>query len=94
MRRFDRFSVGSWCTKGPCDPSRDPVHQFAQYNRATTAKDDYRPCLPDQSLDKLVNLRIRHIDTCCEFRATRVRLYVISAVHLPIGQSLPEAERK
>jgi hypothetical protein len=54
-----------------CGSSPDPAQQFAQHNRAKTAKDYHRPGLPHQSVYELVKLRIGHIHTCCEFHANR-----------------------
>ena len=69
MRRVERSLVGS-CMDGLSDPPPDPAHQFAQDDHPAAEKDDYRPSLPDQSIDELVQLRIGHAQICCEFRAT------------------------
>jgi hypothetical protein len=55
----------------PCRSSPDPAQQFAQHNPAKTAKDHQRPGLPHQSVHELVELRVGHIHTCCEFHANR-----------------------
>jgi hypothetical protein len=81
MRRLERSLVRSRFTNGACGPSPDPAQEFAQYNPAKSAKDDYRPGLPQQSVHELVELRIGHIHICCEFRANRS--LPVSSVDLP-----------
>ncbi len=54
---------------GQSDSSCDPAHQLAQDDHPATEKDNYRPGLPDQSVDELVQLHTGHAQICCEFRA-------------------------
>ena len=72
IRCFERWPVGS-CMNRQSDSSRDPAHQLAQDDHPATEKDNYRPGLPDQSVDELVQLHTGHAQICCEFRATLVR---------------------
>jgi hypothetical protein len=44
----------------PVGSAPNPAQQFAQHNRAATAKDHPRPGLPHQSVHEMVKLRIRH----------------------------------
>jgi hypothetical protein len=47
----------------------DPAHQFAQDHRTDSAKDDYRPRFPHQSVDQLVQLGVRHAEQSSNFAA-------------------------
>ena len=104
MGRLECSSVRSWRTNVPCGSSRDPAQQFAQHDRAATAKNEHRPGLPGQSVDELVNLRIGHIPhllrISCHARSAFARddnspafqSYLFSAKGAAFIRSLPRRE--
>lgn len=53
----------------PGGSSPDPAQQFAQHHRAHAAKNEQRPGLPHQGVDKLVKVRMDHAITSSNFAA-------------------------
>ena len=47
----------------------EPAQHFAHYDRAANAKDGDRPRFPQQNMDELVQLRIRHATESSSFAA-------------------------
>jgi hypothetical protein len=52
-----------------CGSPAEPSHQFAQDDPTHDAKHDYRPRFPEQNMDELVQLRIRHATESSSFAA-------------------------
>jgi hypothetical protein len=60
MRRLDGFSVDARFVNGATGSPTEPSQQFAQNDCAANAKEGDRPGFPQQNMDELVHLRIRH----------------------------------
>jgi hypothetical protein len=69
MRRLEGFSINPRLVNGAtCSPPK-PSQQLAQNHRAANAKGGNRPGLPQQDVDELVQLRIRHATESSSFVA-------------------------
>ena len=60
MRRFDCFPMRSRFMKNAVRSAPDPAQQLPQHDRADKAENEHRPRLPEQHLNKLVHVRVRH----------------------------------
>jgi hypothetical protein len=69
MRRLDGFSVDTRFVDGPTGSQPEPSQQFAQDDCADKAKKGDRPGLPEQNVNELVQLRIRHAKRSSSFAA-------------------------
>ena len=60
MRRLEGFSINPRRVNGATRSPAKPSQQLAHNHRAANAEDGNRPGLPQQDVDELVQLRIRH----------------------------------
>jgi len=69
MKRLECFPVRSRFMNMPDGTPPEPAQHFAHYDRAANAKDGDRPRFPQQNMDELVQLRIRHATESSSFAA-------------------------
>jgi hypothetical protein len=69
MRRLEGFSIDPRLVHGATRPPPKPSQQLAQNHRAANAKDGNRPGLPQQDVDELVQMCIRHATERSSFAA-------------------------